>query len=143
MWLFGDVKAVSADIKVVTGRYGDCDEAGTSLMRFASGVTGTLTAGWVDIANPVKLIVAGTEGQAVIVNGALHFESKKVEGSSLETALDRPSRAPPDAPLAPVRGRRRRRRHRSPGDPGEAAARVVVMAAMYEASAEGSLGGID
>ena len=70
MWLLGDVKAVSADIKVVTGRYGDCDEAGTSLMRFASGVTGTLTAGWVDIANPVTLMIAGTEGQALIVNGA-------------------------------------------------------------------------
>jgi predicted dehydrogenase len=136
MWLFGDVKAVSADIKVVTGRYGDCDEAGTSLMRFASGVTATLTAGWVDIANPVTLMVAGTEGQALIVNGELYFESKKVKGSSLKEAwTDLPEK--PNAPLHQfvdaIAG----------GDtahlvtPAEAAARVVVMAAMYEASAKG------
>ena len=142
MWLFGDVKAVSADIKVVTGRYDDCDEAGTSLMRFASGVTGTLTAGWVDIADPVTLIVAGTEGQALIVNGALHFESKKVEGSSLE----KPWTDLPDQPDAPL--------HQfvnaiAGGDtahlvtPAEAAARVVVMAAMYEADRAGTWVEID
>jgi predicted dehydrogenase len=133
MWLLGDVAAVSADIKVVTGRYGDCDEAGTALMRFASGVTGTLTAGWVDIADPVKLVIAGTEGQALIVNDQLHFESKTVEGSSLkEPWTDLPAQLP--APLqqfvSAIAG----------GDtthlvtPDEAAARVVVMAAMYEAN---------
>ncbi len=137
MWLLGDVKAVSADIKVVTGRYDDCDEAGTSLMRFASGVTGTLTAGWVDIADPVKLVIAGTEGQALVVNGALRFESKRVQGSSLAepwTELPPPPPAPLDQFVDAVAG----------GDtthlvtPDEAAARVVVMAAMYEAARKGS-----
>jgi len=133
----GDVKAVSAEIKVVTGRYGDCDESGTSLMRFASGITGTLAAGWVDIANPVTLLVSGTEGCAVIVNGALHFESKKVPGSNgKEPWTDLPPQ--PKAPLhqfvEAIAG----------GDagrlvtPAEAAARVVVMAAMYEAARTGS-----
>ena len=137
MWLLGDVKEVSADIKVVTGRYGDCDEAGTALMRFASGVTGTLTAGWVDVADPVKLVVAGTEGQALIVNGQLHFESKRVEGSRLEepwTDLPTQPPAPLDQFVDAVAG----------GDtthlvtPAEAAARVVVMAAMYEADERGA-----
>jgi predicted dehydrogenase len=137
MWLLGDVASVSAEIKVVTGRYGDCDEAGTALMRFANGVTGTLTAGWVDIADPVKLIVAGTEGQAVIAGGELRFESKKVEGSK----IGQPWTDLPEQPKAPL--------HQfvdavAGGDtthlvtPAEAAARVVVMAAMYEAARTGS-----
>ena len=45
MWLLGDVESVTADIKVVTGRYGDCDETGEALIRFKNGVTGTLAAG--------------------------------------------------------------------------------------------------
>ena len=28
MWLIGDIDSVSAQVKVVTGRYGDCDESG-------------------------------------------------------------------------------------------------------------------
>jgi predicted dehydrogenase len=133
MWLFGDVKAVSADIKVVTGRYGDCDESGTSLMRFANGVTGTLTAGWVDVANPVTLLVSGTEGHATIVNDALYFQSAKVPGSDGKV----PGTDLPPQPKAPL--------HQfvesiAGGDtghlvtPAEAAARVVVMEAMYEAA---------
>jgi len=137
MWLLGDVAAVSADIKVVTGRYDDCDEAGTSLMRFASGVTGTLTAGWVDIANPVTLMIAGTEGQAVIADGALRFESKMVEGSSLAKPwVDLPEQ--PDAPLDQFVDAVAGGSTAHLVTPAEAAARVVVMAAMYEASAEGT-----
>jgi predicted dehydrogenase len=132
MWLLGDVKAVSADIKVVTARYGDCDETGTALMRFASGVTGTLTAGWVDIADPVKLLIAGTEGQALIVNDQLHFESKGVEGSSLkEPWTDLPAELP--APLDQFVDAIAGGDSRHLVTPAEAAARVVVMAAMYEA----------
>ena len=64
MWLVGGVEAVTADIKVVTGRYGPCDESGEALIRFKSGVTGTLAAGWVDVANPNSLEISGTEGHA-------------------------------------------------------------------------------
>ena len=137
MWLLGDVKAVSADIKVVTGRYDDCDESGTSLMRLANEVTATLTAGWVDVANPVTLLVSGTEGHAIIVNDVLYFESQKVPGSSGHerwTDLPAAPSAPLDQLVDAVAG----------GDtsrlvtPGEAAARVVVMAAMYEAARTGT-----
>jgi predicted dehydrogenase len=137
MWLFGDVEAVSADIKVVTGRYGDCDESGTSLMRFANGITGTLAAGWVDVANPVTLLISGTEGHAVIVNGTLYFESKKVPGSDGKvpwTDLPPQPKAPLHQFVESIAG----------GDtgllvtPAEAAARVVVMEAMYQAASNRS-----
>src|SRR5262249_13011399 len=36
MWMLGDVASVTADIKVVTGKYGDCDESGEALLKFAS-----------------------------------------------------------------------------------------------------------
>ncbi|MBZ0289314.1 MAG: Gfo/Idh/MocA family oxidoreductase, partial [Anaerolineae bacterium] len=50
MWLMGDIARVSASIKVVTGRYEDCDETGEALIEFDNGVIGTLAAGWVDVA---------------------------------------------------------------------------------------------
>lgn len=81
MWLMGDIEAVTADIKVVTGRYGDCDETGESLLKFTNGVTGSLAAGWVDVAHPVPVIVSGTEGHAHVVDGKLYFKSSHVEGA--------------------------------------------------------------
>ncbi len=132
MWILGDVASVSADIKVVTGRYGECDEAGTALLKFRSGVTGTLSAGWVDIANPVTLQIAGTEGHALIVNDTLYFESKKLAGSKIGapwTALPQGPKAPLHQFIDAVRG--------TAGQPlvspREAAERVVVMEAAYAA----------
>src|ERR1035438_1151361 len=78
MWLLGDVDSVTADGRSVTGRYGDCDEAGEALLRFKNGVIGTLAAGWVDVDDPVQLLISGTEGHAVIVDGFLYYGSKKV-----------------------------------------------------------------
>jgi len=133
MWLMGDVESVTADIRVITGRYGDCDESGEALMRFKSGVTGTLAGGWVDVANPVTLLISGTEGHAVIVNGDLFFQSAKVEGADGK----KPWKDLPEAQPAPmhlfvdsIAGKK--------GlplvAPREAAARVAVMEAMYQAA---------
>ena len=44
LWLMGGVKDVTASIKAVTGRYGDCDETGEALLNFTSGAIGSL--GW-------------------------------------------------------------------------------------------------
>ena len=133
MWLIGPVESTTADIKVVTGRYGDCDESGQALIRFANGVTGTLSAGWVDVADPVSLLISGTEGHAVIVNGQLFFKCAKVEGADgkqpwkklppgfavpLDMFLDRVG-GKPDLPMV---------------SPREAADRVAVMEAMYKGS---------
>ncbi len=130
MWLAGDVTLATADIKVVTKRYGDCDESGQGLMKFKSGASGTLDAGWLDLANPLTLQVSGTEGFAYILNDKLYFKSNKVEGAK----GDQPWTQLPPAPPAPM--------HQfcdAVGGktglplvtPHEAAARVSVMEAMY------------
>jgi predicted dehydrogenase len=133
MWLIGDVEAVTADIKVVTGRYGPCDECGEALIRFKSGVTGTLAAGWVDVDNPLSLEIAGTEGHAAIFQGKLCFKAAKVAGADGQRPW---AKLPPALPpplemfIAAVAGK--------PDlglvTPREAAARVSVMEAMYRSS---------
>ena len=133
MWLLGDVAAVTADIRAVTHRYGDCDETGEALIQFKSGVIGTLGAGWLDIDDPVKLLISGTQGHAVVDNDQLFYHSEKVAGSDSHKAV---TQFPP-APKAPlhqfldaVAGS-----HDEPlVTPREAAARVVVMESMYAAA---------
>jgi predicted dehydrogenase len=133
MWLMGDVEAVTGHIKVVTGRYDECDETGEAMLKFANGVTGTLAAGWVDVADPMQLMLSGTEGHISVFNGKLYFKSSKVEGANgKEPWTKMPSVPPapliqfvdavagkPDVPLVPVQ---------------EAAARVTVMEAIYKAA---------
>ena len=135
MWLLGDIGSVTADIKAVTRRYGDCDESGEALIQFANGVTGTLAAGWVDVANPVTLMVSGTEGYAMLLNDEVYYKSKKVDGADgkkpwkqLPPAFPQPMDMFVDA----VKGRK----DLPLVSPREAAARVSVMEAMYLGSRE-------
>lgn len=132
MWLLGDVAEVTADVKSVTGRYGDTDETGEALIRFENGTIGTLAAGWVDVDDPVQLIISGTEGHAAIINNNLYYRSKKAGADSREAYTKLPA-----APVAPlhqfvdaVSGK--------PNQPlvsaREAAARVTAMEAMYTAA---------
>ena len=81
MWMLGDVESVTGDIKVVAGNYGPTDDCGEALLRFKNGTTGVIAASWVDLANPVSLEIAGTEGHAMIFNGQLYFQSKHVPGA--------------------------------------------------------------
>jgi predicted dehydrogenase len=81
LWYFGEVATCTAQIDPGTARYAGCDETGEGLIRFKSGVIATLAASWDDIADPVSVEIAGTEGHAVIVHGKLYFESKHVEGA--------------------------------------------------------------
>lgn len=136
MWFFGDVEAITADIHSVTGKYGpDCDETGEALMRFKNGVTATFAAGWVDVDNPVTLLISGTEGHAMIYRGQLFFKSSKVEGAAGMKAWKKMPESLPnplDQFLEAIAGR--------PG-PGavtarEAATRVAVMEAAYRAARE-------
>jgi len=135
MWLVGDVEAVSADLRSVPHRYPHGDETGQGLLRFASGVTGTISAGWIEPENPVSLLVSGTEGHAVVLNDRLYLRTKKVEGADgarpwmkLAPPLDHPLlqfasaiAGQKDLPLVTVR---------------EAAARVKVMEALYRSARE-------
>lgn len=135
MWLMGDVDSVLAQVDTVTGRYPGCDEAGQAMIRFKSGVTGTISAGWVEPENPVGLLVNGTEGHAAVFNDRLYLRTKKVPGADgarpwgkLPPGPDHPVLQFVDAvagqkglPLVGVR---------------EAAARVKVMEAMYQSARE-------
>ncbi len=131
MWLLGDVARVTATVGVATGRYGDCDEYGEGLLEFSNGTVATLAAGWVDVAHPINVIVSGTEGHAYACNNQLFFKSSHVEGADGETPWTALPEAWPHAfelfldalvgkPNIPL------------VSPQEAAARNIVMAALYQ-----------
>ena len=136
MWALGPIESVSAEVRVVTGRYGDCDETGTAILRMKDGIVATLVAGWVDVANPVTLQIAGTEGHAIVFQDQLFFESTKVPGSKLEqpvTGLPPGPKLPLQQWVDAVAG--------AAGQPlvtpREAAARVAVMEAAYASARSG------
>ena len=132
LWLMGDPTSVTADVAVATGRYGDCDEYGEGLLKFADGAIGVLAGGWVDLDNPVPLLISGTEGHAYLCNGQFYFKSNHVAGADGKVPwADLPEDLPhafelyldalhgKDVPLVSAR---------------EAAMRNVVMEALYEAA---------
>jgi predicted dehydrogenase len=132
MWLIGDVASVTADIDPGTARYPNCDELGEGLLRFKNGVIGSLAAGWVDVAQPVPVLVSGAEGHAHVNNGQLYFKSSHVEGADgAQPWTDLPAAWPHAFELfldavggkeAPLVGAH------------EAAKRSDVMAALYKAA---------
>ena len=76
------VERVTAVLRTALARYGtDCDEYGEGMLQFQNGTIATLAAGWVDVADPVTVQIAGTEGHATVVNGDLYFKSSHVEGA--------------------------------------------------------------
>jgi predicted dehydrogenase len=130
MWLLGDVDSVTGDIRPVTHRYGDCDETGEALLQFKNGVIGTLAAGWVDVEDPVQLLISGTEGHAVVVNGNLFYRSNKVTGSdSRRPWTDLPPGTP--EPMVQFLDAVGGAKDEPLVKPAEAAARVAVMEAIY------------
>jgi predicted dehydrogenase len=136
MWMLGDVESVAAATSSPLKRYGAaCDETGEGLLRFKGGVLGSLAAGWVDVANPVTMVISGTEGIAWVADGKLYLKGKRfkgTEGKEPWTAL--PEALPhafelffdaldgKDVPLV---------------TPAEAARRSAVVEAFYEAAATG------
>jgi len=84
-WLPGTVERATAALDVAVDNYDGTDEYGEGLLVFDDGVIGSLAAGWVDVADPVKLLVSGTEGHAHVSNGQLYFKSQHVEGADGET----------------------------------------------------------
>ncbi|MFO1501225.1 MAG: Gfo/Idh/MocA family oxidoreductase [Verrucomicrobiota bacterium] len=130
MWLLGDVDSATASIKVVTERYGDCDESGEGLIQFKNGTVATLAAGWVDVADPVQLIISGTQAHAAIINDRLFYKNKKVEGADgVEPFTSLPPA--PAAPLMQFVNAVAGQKDQPLVTPREAAARVSVMEAMY------------
>ena len=133
MWMLGGVEAVTGEIKPVTHRYGDCDETGEAMILFKNGAIATLAAGWVDIEDPVQLLISGTEGHAVIVDNHLFYRSRRVPQSDSKepwTKLPPAPRAPLHQFLDAVAGAR----EQPLVLPREAAERVKVMEAIYQAA---------
>jgi predicted dehydrogenase len=136
IWLFGDVQRVTARLDLGTGRYGDCDEIGEGLFQFKNGIIATLAAGWTDVADPISLMISGTEGYAYVLNGQLHFQSKHVDGADGKAPwTDLPPRTSAgfDGFLDAIEGK---------GSPAlvtvkEAAYRSIVMGAIYDAAKAG------
>jgi predicted dehydrogenase len=133
MWLMGDVEWVTADLGVAIGRYPNCDEYGEALLKFKNGVTGTLAAGWVDVASPISLLISGTEGHAYVRNNELYFKSNHVAGADGEKPWgDLPAAWPHafELFLDALVGKF----HAPLITPREAAGRSVVMEAIYQAA---------
>jgi predicted dehydrogenase len=136
MWMLGDVESATAKLRSVTGRFGHCDESGEGLVQFKNGVLGAFSAGWVDLGDPVPLLISGTEGHAIVSDNHLYYRSKRVPDSDATEPFTKlpPAPRPPlhqfvdavvgkkDQPLVTAR---------------EAAARVRVMEAMYRGAREG------
>jgi predicted dehydrogenase len=137
LWLMGDVTTVTAQLDSGTNAYDGCDETGEGLMRFANGAIGTLAAAWDDVANPVSLLVSGTEGHAMVLNGQLYFGSKHVEGADGKQPW---TQLPPGVPagldsfLNALAGRK----DAALVGVREAAYRSAVMEAMYEGAQQGT-----
>ena len=133
MWMLGGITSVTADIKAVTNNYPGCDETGEALLKFENGVIGTLAAGWVDVDNPVTMLISGTEGHATIVNGLLYFKSSKVANADGREPWGMlPSGTPP--PIQQFLDALEGKPHDNLVKPHEAAARVAVMEAAYQGS---------
>jgi predicted dehydrogenase len=133
MWMLGDVDSVAADIKRVTGRYDDCDECGEALIKFKNGVTGSLAAAWVDVENPVTLMISGTQGHAMMLGPSLYYRSSRVDtATGHEPWTDLPP-APPD-PMDQFVNAVAGAKDMPLVTPAEAASRVVVMDAAYKAA---------
>ena len=137
MWLMGNIDSVSAEIETVTNRYPGCDETGEALMKFHSGVIGTLAAGWVDVDNPVSMLISGTEGHATVVNGQVYFRSDKTPGADgRKPWSEMPAGLPP--PITQFLDALEGKPHEHLVKPSEAAARVAVMEAAYRGSKSGT-----
>ena len=139
LWLMGEVEMATATIASGTKRYENkgvlgstsfCDETGEGLLRFKNGAIGTLAAAWDDVANPVSLLVSGTEAHAAVINGKVYFKCDKLGIKDDQPYTQLPPTIPagfdawvnavagiPDQKLITV---------------GEAAYRSAVMEAMYE-----------
>jgi predicted dehydrogenase len=144
LWLMGEVEMATATVATGIRRYENkdasggatfCDETGEGLMRFKNGAIGTLAAAWDDVANPVSLLVSGTEAHAAIISGKLYFKCDKLGIKDDQPYAQLPEAIPAgfDAWVNAVAG--------MPGQKlviaGEAAYRSAVMEAMYEGHRKG------
>ena len=93
------------------------------------------SAGWVDVEDPVQLLISGTEGHAVIVDNHLYYRSKHVPNSDSKDPVTKLPAAP-KPPMLQFLDALGGAKDQPLVNPHEAAARVVVMEAMYRGAKE-------
>ncbi len=135
MWYFGEVARVTAALLSASGKPGDGNENGEAILEFKNGITAVLSAGWMDLDNPMPVYIGGTSGYAYKLKDRFYFQSQKVEGADGRRAWTKypPGRPPAlelfldavggqkEIPLVTAR---------------EAAARCKVMEAIYQSARE-------
>ena len=77
LWIFQDLKAVLATFESPLNTFEGCEETGVALLKFHSGIIATISAGWVDVAQPFVSIVSGTEGHAYTTKEEIYFKSTR------------------------------------------------------------------
>ena len=143
LWLTeASLTRVTCSVGTALNRYGEsCEEYGEAILRFEDGMLATIAAGWVDITDPIKLQISGTEGHIHVIDKELFFQSQHVEGAdgktgwtnlpeplphAFELFLDAVAGCQPPAGLQSI----------PLVSPTEAAYRTKIMAALYEAGAK-------
>lgn len=137
LWLV-EAKVVrgTAVIDTAISKYGaSCDEYGESILQFDNGIMATITAGWVDVADPIKWEIRGTEGHAYFANGSLYFQSQHVDGADGKTPW---TTLPPSQPHAFEQFLDAIINQNDPllVSPNEAALRSHIMTGLYSAARE-------
>lgn len=88
--LLGEVTEVWAEVRNVSGVYPKCDDTGVAHLRFASGVSGTVEAGWAHTGAGNGLEVVGERGALWPTPQGYVIGAPKVEVVPL--TLDAPAR---------------------------------------------------
>ena len=71
LYLMGEtarLEDVTAAFSRPIGRYPQGEECGEAILRFDNGTIATLAASWVDLVEPLALLISGSKGHAVIRN---------------------------------------------------------------------------
>jgi predicted dehydrogenase len=87
----------------------------------------------VDVQDPVQLLISGTAAHAAMVNGKLYYKNANVEGANGTSPFHTLPKKLPE-PLYQFLDAVNGKNSGTLVTPGEAAARVVVMEAMYKAA---------
>lgn len=108
-WMFGDVESCTAQLSKGINKYPPADETGEGMLRFKSGIIGTVAAGWDDVANPVSLIISGTKGHAAVINDRLFIVTENLpdaKGQKPWKDLPKPLPSPFESFLDAVAGKK-------------------------------------
>jgi len=129
LWMFGEVASATGTLGNGTARHPNCEETGEAILKFKSGVIGTLAAAWDDIVNPVPLLISGTDAHATVFDGKVYLTSKKLNADGKSPWTDLPAAKPAgfEAYLDAITGR-----PATLVPAREAAYRSAVMEAIYE-----------